>query len=88
MLSRVKRAVLAFLALTLLVAGCDDDKKKSAAKKPKGPQPPTQHFTSRPDLKPPPVDVLTFGSTTPGYIFFAPKMKVVQAGPLILTATT
>jgi hypothetical protein len=84
MLSRVKRAVLALVALMLLVAGCDDNKKKTAAKKAKGPSPPTQHFRSRPDLKPPPVDVLTFGSTTPGYIFFAPKMKVVQAGPMIL----
>jgi hypothetical protein len=84
MLPRVKRLVLGFVALTLLVAGCDDNKKKSAAKKAKGPAPPTQHFRSRPDLKPPPVEVLTSSGAAPGYIFFAPKMKVVQAGPMIL----
>jgi hypothetical protein len=83
MLARVKRAVLGLLALSLFVAGCDDD-EKSTAKKSKGPPPPTQQYTSRPDLKPPPVEVLTSGSTAPGYIFFAPKMKVVQAGPMIL----
>jgi hypothetical protein len=84
MLSRVRRAALVFAAVALLTAGCDDDKKKSAATKPKGPPPPTQHFRSRPDLEPPPVDVLTAQSAAPGYVFFAPKMKVVQAGPMIV----
>ena len=41
--------------------------------------------TPRPDLKPPPVKILKrTRHTTPGYIFIAPKKKVVQAGPLIL----
>jgi hypothetical protein len=46
---------------------------------------PYQHFRSRPDLKPPPVKVLMRArSTTPGYVFIAPKKDVAQAGPLIV----
>src|SRR3954447_16313222 len=46
---------------------------------------PTQHFRSRPDLRPPPVKVLTAAhGTAPGYVFVAPKKEVDQAGPLIL----
>jgi hypothetical protein len=49
------------------------------------PAPPYQHFRSRPDLKPPPVRILTPAhGTAPGYIFIAPKNHVVQAGPMIL----
>ena len=89
MLPRVIRAVVPSMvvAIAVLAAACDESKetKKAAAKKPKGPPPPTQHFRSRPDLKPPPVRVLTPArSTAPGYIFLGPKMKVVQAGPMIL----
>jgi hypothetical protein len=89
MLPRVTRRLFpsVLLAVALAAAGCDDSKesKKAAAKKPKGPPPPTQHFRSRPDLKPPPVRVLTAKQgTAPGYIFLAPKMKVLQAGPMIL----
>ncbi len=84
MLPAVRRAALGFTCLAVVLAGCDDDKQKSAAAKPKGPPPPTQHFRSRPDLKPPPIEVLTARSSSPGYIFIAPKMKVVQAGPMIL----
>src|SRR6266542_6956261 len=49
------------------------------------PVPPSQHFATRPDLRPPTVRVLTRAhDTAPGYIFIAPKKKVDQAGPLIL----
>jgi hypothetical protein len=49
------------------------------------PTPPYQHFRSRPDLKPPPVRILTPAhGTAPGYVFIAPKRKVVQAGPMIV----
>src|SRR5919199_3689584 len=90
MLLRVIRRVLlgVLVALALVVAGCDSSSKKTekaAPKKPKGPPPPTQHFVSRPDLKPPPVRILTRArSTAPGYVFLGPKMKVLQAGPEIL----
>jgi hypothetical protein len=89
MLLRVTRRVLpsVLVAVALVAAGCGSAKesKQAAAAKPKGPPPPTQRFHSRPDLKPPPVRILTAArGTAPGYIFFAPKMKVVQAGPMIL----
>jgi Arylsulfotransferase (ASST) len=90
MLLRVVRPLLygAVVAVVLVAAGCDSGKKHSkqaAAPKPKGPPPPTQRYHSRPDLKPPPVRIVTRAtSTAPGYVFFAPKMKVVQAGPMIL----
>jgi Arylsulfotransferase (ASST) len=46
---------------------------------------PTRRYQSRPDLKPPTVEILkNTKRTTPGYIFIAPKKDVVQAGPLIL----
>jgi hypothetical protein len=76
-------------ALALLAAGCGHSKSaanvSTTAQKAKGPAPPTEHFVSRPDLRPPPVKVLTPAhGTAPGYIFLGPKMKVVQAGPEIL----
>ncbi len=81
----VIRAGLVVIALALVLVGCDDNKKKSAVvAKPKGPPPPTQQFRSRPDLKPPPVKVLTANSSESGFVFLAPKMKVVQAGPMIV----
>ena len=46
---------------------------------------PTRRYESRPDLKPPTVEILKRTKrTAPGYIFIAPKKEVVQAGPLIL----
>ena len=46
---------------------------------------PTRRYESRPDLKPPTVEILKRTKrTSPGYIFIAPKKEVVQAGPLIL----
>jgi arylsulfotransferase ASST len=49
------------------------------------PTAPYQRFHSRPDLKPPPVRILTPAhSTGPGYVFIAPKKHVAQAGPMIL----
>ena len=69
------------LALTVLALTA------SAAAAPIQPNPhaPAMHFRSRPDLRPPPVRVLTrAGRTAPGYIFIAPKKNVVQPGPLIL----
>jgi Arylsulfotransferase (ASST) len=86
MLPGVKRAAPAFIAFAFLLTACDDNNSKSAATttNAQGPPPPTQSYHSRPDLKPPPVEMLTSSKTAPGYIFFAPKMKVVQAGPMIL----
>jgi hypothetical protein len=87
MLLPVKRLALVLVALLLLSAGCDHSKKTAAKApaKPKGPPPATQHFVSRPDLKPPPVNVVTPArGTAAGLVFFAPKMKVLQAGPMIL----
>jgi Arylsulfotransferase (ASST) len=47
--------------------------------------PPYQHFRSRPDLKPPPVRILTPAhGTGSGYVFIAPKKNVAQAGPMIV----
>lgn len=72
----------------LLVAGCNNGKDKSAtpepaavAKKP----PPARAYRSRPDLKPPLVQIRTPArGTGPGYLFLAPKMVVAQAGPMIM----
>jgi Arylsulfotransferase (ASST) len=50
-----------------------------------GSEPPFRHYHSRPDLRPPPVEILRLARrTAPGYIFIAPKKDVDQAGPLIL----
>ncbi len=46
---------------------------------------PYRHFVSRPDLKPPRVEMLVRTRyALPGYLFIAPKKKVEQGGPLIL----
>jgi Arylsulfotransferase (ASST) len=46
---------------------------------------PYQHFRSRPDLKPPVVRIIRpAGRTAPGYLFVAPKLNALQAGPMIL----
>jgi hypothetical protein len=82
------------VALALLCTACDDAEQPKAAAKPaanaanEAPQPkpgPSQHFRSRPDLKPPVMKIVTPAKgTAPGYIFLAPKMAVAQAGPMIM----
>jgi Arylsulfotransferase (ASST) len=90
MLSRVRRAFFAFVVLTLLLAGCGHSKKKSAAQgstatKAAAPPPPSRSYHSRPDLKPPLVQIRTAAhETAPGYVFIAPKLVVAQAGPMIM----
>ena len=89
MLSRVIRRALAGAAVAIVAAGCGHSHHSTAATtnaaKPKGPPPPTEHFVTRPDLKPPPIQILTKPhGTAPGDIFIAPKMKVLQAGPEIV----
>jgi hypothetical protein len=82
----VRRVVL-IAAFVLACTACSSH--HSSAPKPAAeatPAPgPTQHFYSRPDLRPPVVKILTPAhDTAPGYIFIAPKMAVAQAGPLIM----
>ena len=90
MLSRVRRALFAFFVLTLLLAGCGNTNGKSAAQavtttQAAAPAPPSRTYHSRPDLKPPLVQIRTAAhNTAPGYIFLAPKMVVAQAGPMIM----
>jgi Arylsulfotransferase (ASST) len=89
MLSPVRRAFFAFVLVTMLLAGCGHSKKKSAVEastttKVAAP-PPSRTYHSRPDLKPPLVQIRTAAhNTAPGYVFIAPKMVVAQAGPLIM----
>ena len=78
-----------FALLAVAVAGCGSSKKSASPPKPAakpGPPPgPTQHFRSRPDLRPPVVKIrVAAHDTAPGYIFLAPKMAVAQAGPMIM----
>jgi hypothetical protein len=91
MLSRVRRALFAFVLVALLLAGCNDSKKKSAeqasttTKAVASPPPPSRTYHSRPDLKPPLVQIRTAAhNTAPGYLFIAPKRVVAQAGPMIM----
>jgi Arylsulfotransferase (ASST) len=75
--------LLAALALVLAVGApaCDDDNEQTAA----APTPPSQHFRSRPDLRPPLVTTATPAEEdSGGYVFLAPKKEVAQAGPMIL----
>jgi Arylsulfotransferase (ASST) len=82
----MKRVLVVAGVATLLGGGCGAKHREAAAPKRKGPPPgPTQHFRSRPDLRPPVVQVRTPArGTAPGYVFLAPKMAVAQAGPLIM----
>lgn len=89
MLSPVRRAFFAFVLVTMLLVGCGHSKKKSAVEastttKVAAP-PPSRTYHSRPDLKPPLVQIRTAAhNTAPGYVFIAPKMVVAQAGPMIM----
>jgi Arylsulfotransferase (ASST) len=68
-----------FVSVLLLAAVLSGD--SSGARLP----PLSQHFQSRPDLLPAVVHVRTHvRGTTPGYIFIAPKLRVAQAGPMIV----
>jgi hypothetical protein len=82
------RRVALLTALALAVAGCDNSSAQKSGRPAaeKGPPPgPTQHFKSRPDLRPPVVKIrVAAHDTAPGYVFLAPKMAVAQAGPMIM----
>jgi hypothetical protein len=79
---------VAVVAMLVLACTACSSKHSSAPKRvaEAGPPPgPTQHFHSRPDLRPPVIKILTPAhDTAPGYVFIAPKMAVAQAGPLIM----
>jgi Arylsulfotransferase (ASST) len=73
----MRRAPVLLLALACVACGGE--------KKAEQPPPPSQHFVTRPDVRPPPVHVLKQAhGTAPGYVFLAPKKQVAQAGPMIL----
>jgi hypothetical protein len=78
----------ALVTLSLFAAGYADDSKSAkegATVTEVRPPPLSQHFHSRPNLKPPVVRILTRAhDTTPGYVFVAPKLRVAQTGPMIL----
>jgi arylsulfotransferase ASST len=88
MLSRVRQALFAFVVLTLLLAGCGHSKKstvQAGTTTQVAAAPPARTYHSRPDLKPPLVQIRTAAhNTAPGYLFIAPKMVVAQAGPMIM----
>jgi len=69
-------AVLALAGLALFAAGCGSSRASSY---------PSQHFRSRPGIRPPNVDVLKPAhDTAPGYLFLSPERGVDQAGPMII----
>ena len=75
---RSARAV-AGIGVLLALSGCSNSSAGAGAKAP------YRHYHSRPDLKPPTVQIVKHARrTAPGYIFIAPKKDVVQAGPMIL----
>jgi hypothetical protein len=87
------KRVFFLLLLGFVCTACDETEKPKAAAPPKpttttAPEPkpgPAQQFRSRPDLKPPVMQINTPAKgTAPGYIFLAPKMAVHQAGPMIM----
>jgi hypothetical protein len=68
-------------ALLLVVLACTACGGSSTT----APHVPSQHFVTRPDLRPPLVHVLKHvAGTAPGDVFLAPKKEVDQAGPLIV----
>jgi hypothetical protein len=76
--TRIRGSVVALAAvgLALCGSGCGSGAATDL---------PTEHFVSRPDLRPPPVTVLKRArQISPGYLFVAPERGVDQAGPLIL----
>jgi Arylsulfotransferase (ASST) len=80
------RSRLAPIALVitaaLAAASCGSHSHRRVA--PSAPRVPSQHFVSRPDLRPPILRIdRAAHDTAPGLIFFAPKMVVAQAGPEI-----
>ena len=79
----MRTTVLLVVIASLVSAGCNGKQERTAAAK--QPVPPTQHFHSRPDLRPPIVKIrVPARRTAPGYIFLAPKMAVAQVGPMIM----
>jgi hypothetical protein len=80
----MRRALLTTAAL-LTLSGCGHARPQPAAAPPALKPGPTQHFRSRPDLRPPVVHIrVPAHDTAPGSIFLAPKMAVAQAGPMIM----
>ena len=80
----MKALVLALL-VTVVLSTDSKGAEGSPAQKPTRLPPLSQRFHSRPDLIPPAVRVRTHApGTTPGYIFIAPKLRVAQAGPMIV----
>jgi hypothetical protein len=76
----VRRLLITSVVLVALLGGASVDASNQAR-----PLPLTQHFHSRPDLKPPGIHLDTRSSdVSPGYVFVAPKLRVTQAGPEIL----
>jgi hypothetical protein len=76
----VRARLLAVVLGGALLALCGCSASRGATSRP-----PFRHYHSRPDLQPPPVEILKQArGTAPGYIFIAPKKEVEQAGPMIL----
>jgi hypothetical protein len=74
----IRWTVIALGACGLLLSGCGGSTERSPAVQA------FQRFHSRPDLKPPLIDIVRRTRfTSAGYIFIAPKKDVAQAGPLI-----
>jgi arylsulfotransferase ASST len=82
----VKRFVVVGALVLLASTACNGESSQPKRVAKAGPPPgPTQHFYSRPDLHPPVMKIRTAAhDTAPGYIFLAPKLSVVQAGPMIM----
>src|SRR5204862_7728100 len=81
--ARMTRALLLVAAAALVLSGCGSEQRQATP--PKLHPGPTQHFRSRPDLRPPVVKIrVPARGTAPGYIFLGPKMAVAQAGPMIM----
>lgn len=75
---RLLSSAAAAAGCLLALCGCSSSSQASSA-------PPFLHYHSRPDLRPPPVEILKrTRRTAHGYIFIAPKKDVEQAGPLIV----
>jgi hypothetical protein len=82
-----RKVAVVLTAAVLVLAGCGGKKKSASPPQEKqDPAPgPAQTFESRPDLRPPRIQVRTPAQgTAPGYVFLGPKLAVQQAGPLIM----